>query len=74
MKAARIYSTLPWAFGAEFGSLRYRRFPFFSGTGQGSSLPGYVGWAAVRNNEQDIGELYAESLMKAFKDAYPIRG
>lgn len=73
VKAARIVSSLPWAFGAEFGSHRFRRFPAFSGAGRVSQLPGYVGWAAVRNNETEIREEYAESLMEAFKGAYPIR-
>jgi hypothetical protein len=64
---ARIVSNLPYAFGAEFGANRFRQFPSWVGKGS----PGRVGWAAVIDNEKEIGELYLDSLMDAFKKAYP---
>jgi hypothetical protein len=74
VKSARIISKRPWAFGAEFGSKRFKQFPSWSGKPSATNLPGYVGWRAVRDNTPKIRDEYGDSLMDAFKSSYPIRG
>ena len=67
-RAARIRSPLPDAWGQEIGSKKFRQFPSFVGFGNGM-----VGQKAVDDNEKEIGELYVEKVMDAFKSAYPDR-
>lgn len=66
VSAARIVSTLPYAFGAEFGSKQFRQFPSWVGQN-----PGRVGWAAVEENETEIRDEYGDALMEAFRGAFP---
>ena len=66
--AAGFRSPLPDAWGQEIGSKRYKRFPAYVGFGNGM-----VGQKAVDDNEKEIGELYVEKTMNAFRSAYPDR-
>jgi hypothetical protein len=65
---AGIRSSLPDAWGQEIGSKKFRQFPAFVGFGSGM-----VGQKAVDDNVKEIGELYVEKVMGAFKSAYPDR-
>ncbi len=63
-------SSLKWAHGAEFGSHQYKQFPTWVGKGQ----PGRVGYKARDDNVVKIKESYGDSLIGAFKKAYPHHG
>ena len=65
---AGIRSPLPDAFGQEFGAKRFKRFPAYTGFDAGQ-----VGGKAVSDNAPQIGDLYLDALMDAFKQAYPDR-
>ena len=68
VKGALVVSPLPDAFGQEFGAKRKRQFPAYSGFDSGQ-----VGWRAVRENQDRIADEYLDSVMAAFKEAYPLR-
>jgi hypothetical protein len=64
VRAARIRSPLPDAWGQEVGSKRFLRFPAFN-------QEGHVGFKTVRENIPEISDRYGDALMKAFAAAYP---
>jgi hypothetical protein len=65
-KSAKIRSPLPDAYGQEYGSRRFLRFPAYRGFDNGA-----VGERAVSDNREEIGEEYLEAIFDALKEAYP---
>ena len=54
----------PYALGAEFGSVRYRQFKPWRGSGAGA---GYFLWPAIRDKTPEIVELYGDAIEDALR-------
>jgi hypothetical protein len=69
VSGAGMRSPLPDAWGQEFGSKRFLRFPAHTGFGDGQ-----VGEKAVADNKPEIGDMYIDKMMDlAFRKPYPDR-
>lgn len=58
----------PFALGSEFGSVRYKQFPTFKGSGPAA---GYSLYETIRDRRQQIIEEYADMLEDLTAEAFP---
>lgn len=54
----------PYAFGAEFGSIRFKQFPAFKGSGADA---GYFVWPSIRAERDEIVQMYDEKLTELWE-------
>lgn len=62
------YGGLPWAIGAEFGSIQYRQFPAWRGRGMGA---GWFFWPAVEDfKERRMIDLWDQQVWNEIKESF----
>lgn len=57
---------VPWTAGAEYGSIRYRQFPAWRGSGRDA---GYFVWPAIRRELPAMVHTYNEGVRRLFEEA-----
>lgn len=58
----------PMIFGAEFGAKRWPQFDRWTGSGDDA---GYALWPAVREKQDEAGEMYLDALDELSRKAFP---
>jgi hypothetical protein len=61
-------SGVPYVLGKEFGSIKYRQFPPWRGSGPGS---GYAFYPAIRSTREQFVEVYGQMLDDLTRRAFP---
>lgn len=60
-------AAVPFALGAEFGSMRYKQFPGWRGNGEDA---GYFLWPEIRDQSPDIVEKYGDAMERISSRAF----
>lgn len=58
----------PFALGSEFGSVRFKQFPSYRGSGGDA---GYSLYPSVRASREEIVAIYGDSVIDALRRAFP---
>ncbi|MGH9225701.1 MAG: hypothetical protein ACRD2W_18385 [Acidimicrobiales bacterium] len=58
----------PFALGSEFGSVKFKQFPAWRGSGAGA---GYSLFPTIRANREEIGRTYLDAVTRATARAFP---